>query len=147
MYQSAFFSVCLEMRPRDDEKRDLTCPVSPHLRFSPSRPPPSSPYPLPLTPRCTQSPLSFTSLPPAQQHASEEMTQMLRDLRKECVIAFVGGSDLVKIEEQLAVPGEKGWFRNFFFFFCSLRSLSLPPPPPHPGNTGFARKIILTNLS
>ncbi|KAJ9128278.1 Phosphomannomutase 1 [Naganishia onofrii] len=34
------------------------------------------------------------------------MLQLLRDLRKECVIAFVGGSDLVKIAEQLAVDGQ-----------------------------------------
>jgi phosphomannomutase len=33
------------------------------------------------------------------------MIQLLQELRKECVIAFVGGSDLVKIEEQLSVPG------------------------------------------
>jgi phosphomannomutase len=35
------------------------------------------------------------------------MIQLLQDLRKECVIAFVGGSDLVKIQEQLAVPGTR----------------------------------------
>jgi len=35
------------------------------------------------------------------------MIQLLQDLRKECVIAFVGGSDLVKIEEQLAATGTK----------------------------------------
>lgn len=41
-----------------------------------------------------------------RQQASKEMLQLLRDLRKECVIAFVGGSDLVKIAEQLAVDGQ-----------------------------------------
>jgi phosphomannomutase len=35
------------------------------------------------------------------------MIQLLQDLRKECVIAFVGGSDLAKIQEQLAVPGSR----------------------------------------
>jgi hypothetical protein len=36
------------------------------------------------------------------------MLQLLRDLRKECVIAFVGGSDLRKISEQLTEHGENG---------------------------------------
>jgi phosphomannomutase len=33
------------------------------------------------------------------------MLQLLRDLRKKAVIGFVGGSDLVKIKEQLSVGG------------------------------------------
>ena len=33
---------------------------------------------------------------------------MLKDLRKECAIAFVGGSDLNKIAEQLAIHGQNG---------------------------------------
>lgn len=42
------------------------------------------------------------TLSAARQSAKPEMIQLLQDLRKECVIAFVGGSDLAKIEEQLA---------------------------------------------
>jgi phosphomannomutase len=33
------------------------------------------------------------------------MIKLLRDLRKKVVIGFVGGSDLAKITEQLAVDG------------------------------------------
>lgn len=47
------------------------------------------------------------TLSPARQHASPEMIKLIQDLRKECVVAFVGGSDLSKIEEQLAVKGER----------------------------------------
>jgi uncharacterized protein GlcG (DUF336 family) len=36
------------------------------------------------------------------------MISTLAKLRKECVIAFVGGSDLVKIEEQLISGGVAG---------------------------------------
>ncbi|GHJ85240.1 hypothetical protein NliqN6_1642 [Naganishia liquefaciens] len=46
------------------------------------------------------------TLTPARQQASQEMLQMLKDLRKECAIAFVGGSDLNKIAEQLAIHGQ-----------------------------------------
>ncbi|ETW78958.1 hypothetical protein HETIRDRAFT_323964 [Heterobasidion irregulare TC 32-1] len=37
----------------------------------------------------------------ARQAASPEMLQLLKDLRKKLVTGFVGGSDLVKISEQL----------------------------------------------
>jgi phosphomannomutase len=37
------------------------------------------------------------------QRASPGMLQLLRDLRKKAVIGFVGGSDLAKIKEQLAL--------------------------------------------
>lgn len=33
--------------------------------------------------------------------ASDEMIQLLQDLKKKCVIGFVGGSDLAKQKEQL----------------------------------------------
>lgn len=36
------------------------------------------------------------------------MNLVLRALRKKAVIGFVGGSDLGKIKEQLAVPGSNG---------------------------------------
>ncbi|EGN96563.1 hypothetical protein SERLA73DRAFT_184639 [Serpula lacrymans var. lacrymans S7.3] len=41
----------------------------------------------------------------ARQAASFEMIELLRALRKKYVIGFVGGSDLVKISEQLSVNG------------------------------------------
>ncbi|THV03520.1 eukaryotic phosphomannomutase [Dendrothele bispora CBS 962.96] len=40
-----------------------------------------------------------------RQPASPEMFQVLKDLRKKVVIGFVGGSDLVKISEQLSDNG------------------------------------------
>ncbi|KAI5894980.1 eukaryotic phosphomannomutase [Schizophyllum commune H4-8] len=45
------------------------------------------------------------TLTPARQGISPEMLEVLRDVRKKVVIGFVGGSDLVKITEQLQVPG------------------------------------------
>jgi len=45
------------------------------------------------------------TLTPARQHASPEMIHLLRELRKKVAIGFVGGSDLGKISEQLAVAG------------------------------------------
>ncbi|KAM6492229.1 phosphomannomutase 2 [Amanita muscaria] len=52
------------------------------------------------------------TLTPARQPASQEMIDVLRALRKKFVIGFVGGSDLVKISEQLAVGGSDGMIRN-----------------------------------
>jgi len=46
------------------------------------------------------------------------MIQILRDLRKKVVIGFVGGSDLVKIAEQLSVNGSNGGFN--YIPTCSL---------------------------
>ncbi|KAG6910243.1 Phosphomannomutase 1 [Tephrocybe rancida] len=43
----------------------------------------------------------------ARQSVSPEMVEILRDLRKKVITGFVGGSDLVKISEQLAVNGSK----------------------------------------
>jgi len=45
------------------------------------------------------------TLTPARRMASPEMIQALRSLRKQVVIGFVGGSDMVKISEQLSVAG------------------------------------------
>ena len=42
------------------------------------------------------------------------MLAVLRDVRKKVVIGFVGGSDLVKITEQLQVPGIDGAFSGVF---------------------------------
>ncbi|KAH9995604.1 eukaryotic phosphomannomutase [Russula vinacea] len=41
----------------------------------------------------------------ARQSASPEMLELLKELRKKLVIGFVGGSDLVKITEQLTLNG------------------------------------------
>jgi len=45
------------------------------------------------------------TLTPARQRVSPEMIEILKEVRKKVVIGFVGGSDLVKISEQLAVNG------------------------------------------
>ncbi|KAI0788776.1 eukaryotic phosphomannomutase [Abortiporus biennis] len=45
------------------------------------------------------------TLTPARQSASSEILEVLQALRKKAVIGVVGGSDLVKIAEQLHVPG------------------------------------------
>ncbi|KAG9044277.1 Phosphomannomutase [Tulasnella sp. UAMH 9824] len=45
------------------------------------------------------------TLTPARQQVSREMLDVLAQLRKKVVIGFVGGSDLSKISEQLAVGG------------------------------------------
>ncbi|KAG9018903.1 Phosphomannomutase [Tulasnella sp. 427] len=47
------------------------------------------------------------TLTPARQGASQEMLDMLAQLRKKVAIGFVGGSDLVKIAEQLETDGKK----------------------------------------
>jgi len=47
------------------------------------------------------------TLTPARQGVSPEMIQILRALRKKFVTGVVGGSDFVKISEQLTVPGSK----------------------------------------
>ncbi|KAL8791302.1 MAG: hypothetical protein Q9195_005991 [Heterodermia aff. obscurata] len=44
------------------------------------------------------------TLTPARLHASPEMLQLLSALRHKCAIGFVGGSDLVKQQEQLGTP-------------------------------------------
>ncbi|GAW09519.1 eukaryotic phosphomannomutase [Lentinula edodes] len=45
------------------------------------------------------------TLSPARQAVSPAVTKALQDLRKKVVIGFVGGSDFVKISEQLSVSG------------------------------------------
>lgn len=44
------------------------------------------------------------TLTPARQGVSPEMLQILSALRHKCAIGFVGGSDLVKQQEQLGTP-------------------------------------------
>ena len=41
----------------------------------------------------------------SMQKASLEMLDLLKELRKKMAIGFVGGSDLVKITDQLTVTG------------------------------------------
>ncbi|PPQ63376.1 hypothetical protein CVT24_005641 [Panaeolus cyanescens] len=53
----------------------------------------------------------------ARQRASPEMFQTLRELRKKCVIGFVGGSDLVKIAEQLDT-GEGNFLEDWDYGFA-----------------------------
>lgn len=48
-----------------------------------------------------QQVLKRTSL----QSASDEILDLLKELKKKVAIGFVGGSDLVKITEQLSVRG------------------------------------------
>jgi hypothetical protein len=44
----------------------------------------------------------------SQQKASLEMLELLKELKKKVAIGFVGGSDLVKITDQLTVTGNNG---------------------------------------
>ena len=44
------------------------------------------------------------TLTPARRSVSPEMLQLLSALRHKCAIGFVGGSDLVKQQEQLGTP-------------------------------------------
>ncbi|KWU42382.1 putative phosphomannomutase [Rhodotorula sp. JG-1b] len=46
------------------------------------------------------------TLTPARRTASPEMLDLLKQVRQKAVIGFVGGSDLAKITEQLAVHGQ-----------------------------------------
>jgi hypothetical protein len=48
------------------------------------------------------------TLSPARLSASPEMLETLKKLREKCAIAFVGGSDLKKIAEQLCPDGGNG---------------------------------------
>ncbi|KAG2129056.1 eukaryotic phosphomannomutase, partial [Suillus bovinus] len=57
------------------------------------------------------------TLSPPRQKASPEIIQLLRDLRKQVAIGFVGGSDLVKISEQLSV-GDVNFLDEFDFGFA-----------------------------
>ena len=41
------------------------------------------------------------------------MIELLRELRKQVAIGFVGGSDLNKIQEQLGVTGNNGKQAHF----------------------------------
>ncbi|KAK4048853.1 Phosphomannomutase 1 [Microbotryomycetes sp. JL221] len=47
------------------------------------------------------------TLTPARRFASPEMLDVLKQVRQRAVIGFVGGSDLPKITEQLAINGQE----------------------------------------
>jgi len=67
-----------------------------------------------LTPARQVHPLSVfasTALTIGLQSVSLEMLEILKELRKEVVIGFVGGSDLVKISEQLNINGSNGKYQ------------------------------------
>ncbi|KIP08794.1 hypothetical protein PHLGIDRAFT_23314 [Phlebiopsis gigantea 11061_1 CR5-6] len=57
------------------------------------------------------------TLTPARQEVSLEMITLLRELRKKVVIGVVGGSDYVKISEQLSYRGGKA-IDEFDYFFA-----------------------------
>ncbi|PNY24519.1 Phosphomannomutase [Tolypocladium capitatum] len=57
------------------------------------------------------------TLTPARLDASPEMLDLLRALRKKCAIGFVGGSDLVKQQEQLGRPAGTSVVSLFDFCF------------------------------
>jgi phosphomannomutase len=44
----------------------------------------------------------------SQQKVSVEMLELLKELRKKTVIGFIGGSDFVKITDQLSLAGNNG---------------------------------------
>jgi len=57
------------------------------------------------------------TLTPARQDVSPEMVKLLSDLRQKVAIGFVGGSDFVKISEQLTV-GNRNVLDDFDFGFA-----------------------------
>jgi phosphomannomutase len=54
---------------------------------------------------CILSVSLSTRAKPSLQSASDEILDLLKELKKKVAIGFVGGSDLVKITEQLSVRG------------------------------------------
>ncbi|KAJ3514193.1 hypothetical protein NLJ89_g2512 [Agrocybe chaxingu] len=71
------------------------------------------------------------TLTPARQTVSPEMLDILRELRKKLVIGFVGGSDLVKITEQLQT-GTSNILEIFDYAFAEngLTAFKLGKPLP-----------------
>jgi phosphomannomutase len=55
----------------------------------------------------------------ARRPGTPEMLALLKKLRSYTAIAFVGGSNLPKIEEQLLIPGEVG--ACFLQHLCRLQ--------------------------
>ncbi|KAI0825858.1 eukaryotic phosphomannomutase [Irpex lacteus] len=71
------------------------------------------------------------TLTPARQSASPEMIATLRALRKKYVVGVVGGSDYVKVSEQLSVHGAVA-VNEFDYFFSEngLTAYKLGQPLP-----------------
>ena len=67
------------------------------------------------------------------------MLAVLRDVRKKVVIGFVGGSDLVKITEQLQVPGIDGAFSTVFPHTYHDLTMHLSPQFSRSGTTASRR--------
>lgn len=78
------------------------------------------------------------TLTPARQSASQETIDTLRALRKQLVVGFVGGSDLVKIVEQLEIPGTSA-INDFDYAFAEngLTAFKLGQPLPTQSFIGF----------
>jgi len=74
------------------------------------------------------------TLSPARQQASEEMLDTLRALRKKVVVGFVGGSDLVKIIEQLQV-GSTPIIEEFDYAFAENGLTAYKQGHPLPGDS------------
>ncbi|KAL7413652.1 phosphomannomutase [Mrakia frigida] len=65
----------------------------------------------------------------ARQAATVEMIETLKKLKEQCTIAFVGGSDLVKISEQISVHGiDAVQFFDFAFAENGLTAYKLGQP-------------------
>ena len=58
------------------------------------------------------------TLTPARQQVSDEMLKVLKALREQVAIGFVGGSDLSKIREQLQLPGHEDILQQFDYGFA-----------------------------
>jgi len=67
----------------------------------------------------------------ARQAATKEMIDTLHELRKKVVVGFVGGSDLVKITEQLEIGGNSA-IHDFDYAFAEngLTAFKLGQPLP-----------------
>lgn len=71
------------------------------------------------------------TLTPARQKVSVEMLELLKELRKKVVIGFVGGSDFVKITDQLSLTDNNA-IDDFDFAFAEngLTAYRLGKPLP-----------------
>jgi len=71
-------------------------------------------------------------LSPARQAAPPEVLALLKEVRKKVAIGVVGGSDFVKISEQLSTPGTSDAINAFDYFFAEngLTAYKLGRPLP-----------------
>ena len=56
--------------------------------------------------------MSKLELSPELKSVTPEVIEVLREMRKRVVIGVVGGSDFVKISEQLSFRGANGTFHS-----------------------------------